>query len=78
METTIASVSKIEKELNESFFVKCCKRYLINIFYIEKVYIESSLIELKLGKKIPITRSDLNKFVKKYIKSMNGYGLCED
>ena len=66
------SINKIINELNETYFVKCCKGYAINIFNINKVNKSTNTIELKSGAEIPLTRKNFQQFLKAYIFSMEG------
>jgi len=72
------SISKIKKELNEKYFVKCCKGYIVNIFNIKKVNRDTHTIELKSGVVIPLTKRNFQEFLKAYILSIQGYNICDN
>ena len=69
------SINKIKTELNEKYFIKCCKGYIVNIFNIEKVNKNTNTIELKSGIKIPLTRKNFQEFLKSYIFSVEGFSI---
>ena len=69
---TNKSISTIKKELNEKYFVICCKGYLVNTFNIKKANKDTHSIELKSGAIIPLTKRNFQEFLKTYIFSMHG------
>jgi len=69
------SINTIRKELNEKYFVKCCKGYLVNIFNIKKANKDTHTIELKSGVRIPLTKRHFKEFIRTYISSMNGFRI---
>lgn len=71
------SINKIKTELNEKYFIKCCKGYIVNIFNIEKVNKDTHTIELKSGIKIPLTRKNFQEFLKSYIFSVEGFRIWD-
>lgn len=72
---TKKSIVAIKKEINEKYFVQCCKGYLVNIFNIKKANKDTHTIELISGAKIPLTKRSFQEFVKTYISSMHGFKL---
>lgn len=74
-EETTKSINKIKKELNERYFVVCCKGYIVNIFNIKKVNKDTNSIELKSGTKIPLTKRHFQVFLRGYIFSIQGIDL---
>lgn len=72
------SINKIKTELNEKYFIKCCKGYIVNIFSIKKVNKDTHTIELKSGIKIPLSRKNFQEFLKSYIFSMEGFKIWDN
>nr|WP_312579824.1 LytTR family DNA-binding domain-containing protein [Sedimentibacter sp.] len=66
------SMNKIMEELNEKYFVNCCKGYIVNIFNIKKVNKDTCSIKLKSGAEIPIAKRKFQQFLKAYSFSMQG------
>lgn len=74
---TSKNINTIKKELNEKYFVKCCKGYLVNTFNIKKANKDTHTIELKSGAIIPLTRRNFQEFLRTYIFSMHGFRIWE-
>lgn len=72
------SINKISKEINERYFLKSYKGYLVNIFNINKVNKDTNSIELKSGTKLPLTKRNFQQFLKAYLFSMQGFKIWDD
>ncbi|WMJ78089.1 MULTISPECIES: LytTR family DNA-binding domain-containing protein [unclassified Sedimentibacter] len=77
-EKTSGSINKIMNELNEKYFIKCCKGYIVNIFNVKKINKDTNTVELKSGTKLPLTKVNFRKFLKTYITSMAGFKIFDD
>lgn len=77
-EKTSGSINKILNELNEKYFVKCCKGYIVNIFNVTKINKDTNTIELKSGTNLPLTKANFRKFLKTYITLITGFKICDD
>lgn len=75
---TSKNINTIKKELNEKYFVKCCKGYLVNTFNIKKANKDTQSIELKSGARIPLTKRNFQEFLRTYIFSMNGIKIWDN
>lgn len=75
---TNKSINTIKKELNEKYFVKCSKGYLVNTFNIKKAYKDIHSIELKSGARIPLTKRNFKEFLRTYIFSMHGFRIWDN
>ena len=71
-ETVYKNLKKIKEELNEEYFIKNHKGYIVNLFNIKKVYKDSSTIELKSGTLLPLPKRKSQYFLKAYMLSMEG------
>ena len=58
-------INMIQEELNEDYFIRCHKSYIVNIFSIRSILScnKTLILELISGEKIPVAR-DRKKFVK--------------
>ncbi len=74
-EVTNKSINKIKKELNEKYFIICCKGYIVNMFNINKANKDTHSIELKSGTKIPLTKRNFQEFLRAYIFSTQGFRI---
>lgn len=71
------SLVQLERELDKSYFVKCSRKYLINIFNIESVNDKWNTFTMKSGAEIPITRTYVKKFNKAFSLTVSGINIFD-
>lgn len=71
------NLNRILNEIDEKYFIKCCKGYIVNIFNINKVHKDTHLIELKSGNKIPLTKRNFQGFLKGYLFTTQGLRIWD-
>ncbi|NMS89073.1 response regulator transcription factor [Clostridioides difficile] len=67
------SLSKIEKELNLSRFVRCHKSFIVNLNYVENIKYNIAILES--GEEVPISRYRYKEVKEKFLKFL-GDTIC--
>ncbi len=73
---TTKSLTQIGKKLNKSYFYKCSKGYMVNLFNMHIMSEDWNAIQLKSGAVIPLSKSGLRNYLKALGLSELGINIC--